>query len=64
MARPIEILLIEDNAADVALTKAALRGHKLTNDLQVAIDGEQAVQMLRRTRERCIHGVLRLPLFL
>jgi len=46
--RPIEILLVEDNAADVRLTEEAFREGKITNDLHVVTDGEQAMQFLRR----------------
>ena len=45
---PIEILLVEDNAADVRLTKEALREGKVRNNLSVARDGQEAVRMLRR----------------
>jgi CheY-like chemotaxis protein len=47
-ARPIEILLVEDNAADVRLTIEALREGKVRNHLAVARDGEEALAMLRR----------------
>lgn len=47
-AKPIEILLVEDNPGDVDLTKAALRRSKLATHLSVARDGEQALAMLRR----------------
>ena len=46
--RPIEILLVEDNAADVRLTQEALREGKVRNNLQVARDGEEALAILRR----------------
>lgn len=49
LGRPIEILLIEDNAADVRLTQEALREGKVRNNLTVARDGEEALQMLRRS---------------
>jgi two-component system response regulator len=42
----VEILYIEDNAADVELTLAALRRHKLTNRIQVARDGAEALDFL------------------
>lgn len=46
--RPIEILLVEDNPGDVRLTKEALKEGKVRNNLQVAEDGEEALEFLRR----------------
>jgi two-component system, chemotaxis family, response regulator Rcp1 len=46
--RNMEILLVEDNAADVRLTQEILRKSKTPCNLHVARDGEQAMQMLRR----------------
>ena len=48
---PIEILLVEDNAADVRLTREALREGKVRNNLSVARDGEEALAFLRRDGE-------------
>jgi len=42
----IEILLVEDNEADVELTIHALRQHKLAERIQVARDGEEALDYL------------------
>lgn len=47
-ARPLEILLVEDNLADVRLTEEALKDNKVANRLHVAGDGEQAMAFLRR----------------
>lgn len=44
----IDILLVEDSPADVRLTREALRGAKLINRLTVAIDGIEAMAMLRK----------------
>jgi CheY-like chemotaxis protein len=44
----IEILLVEDNAADVRLTQEALKEGKVRNNLTVARDGEEALEILRR----------------
>jgi two-component system response regulator len=41
-----EILLVEDNLADVELTVHALRQEKLANAIQVARDGEEALDFL------------------
>ncbi len=42
----IEILLVEDNAADVELTLHALRQEKLANKIEVVGDGEEALEFL------------------
>jgi chemotaxis family two-component system response regulator Rcp1 len=44
----IEILLVEDNPADVRLTQEALREGKVKNNLHVARDGVEALAFLRR----------------
>ena len=44
--RKIEILLVEDNAEDVELTLHALRKENLANSIQVARDGEEALDFL------------------
>lgn len=46
--QPIEILMAEDNPADVRLTREALRDAKLSNNLTVVPDGEEALAYLRR----------------
>ncbi len=48
MAPPnhIEVLLVEDNAADVVLIRRALAGEPFPITIHVAADGEQAVDML------------------
>jgi len=46
--KPIDILLVEDNAADVRLTQEVLRERKRKNNLMVARDGEEALLMLQR----------------
>jgi chemotaxis family two-component system response regulator Rcp1 len=45
--RPIEILLVEDNAGDVRLTREALHDARVSNRLSVAKDGVEAMAMLR-----------------
>lgn len=45
----IDILLVEDNPGDVRLTQEALSGGKLKNHLYVAMDGEEAMDFLRRS---------------
>jgi CheY-like chemotaxis protein len=46
--RPIHILLIEDNPADVRLTREALTEAKVLNTLHVMVDGVAALAFLRR----------------
>jgi CheY-like chemotaxis protein len=48
--RPIEILIVEDNAADVRLTIEALRDGKIHNRLYHAQDGIEALSILRPDR--------------
>ncbi|MBN1868713.1 response regulator [Candidatus Sumerlaeota bacterium] len=45
---PIEILLVDDNPADVRLTLEALREDKIYNNVHVVGDGEEALAFLRR----------------
>jgi len=45
---PIEILLVEDNLADVRLTQEALKEEKLYNNLSVVNDGVEALAFLHR----------------
>jgi len=44
----MEILLIEDNPSDVALTRLAMKACKVTSQLHVAGDGVEALAFLRR----------------
>ena len=46
--RPVEILLVEDNPADVALTEEALQDSKMLNNLTVVNDGAEAMEYLHR----------------
>jgi len=48
---PIQILLVEDQPADVRLTKEILADGKVAKDVHVATDGEQAMAFLRRQGE-------------
>src|ERR1019366_8594332 len=45
---PVEILLVEDNPADVRLTREALNSDRLWNNLSVTKDGVEAMAYLRR----------------
>ncbi|MEI6217691.1 MAG: response regulator [bacterium] len=46
--KPIEIMLVEDDAGDVRLTMEALKGAKVLNHLSVVGDGVEAMAFLRR----------------
>ncbi len=47
MARKaIEILLVEDNPNDVELTLHALRSNNISNEIRVARDGEEALELI------------------
>ena len=48
LGRQIEILLVEDNAADVDLTRDFFKDLKVLNRLHVAGDGEAGLAFLRR----------------
>ena len=48
IARPIEILLVEDNPGDVRLTLEALRDGRLRNHMSIVGDGVEALAFLRR----------------
>ncbi len=42
----IEILLVEDNEDDIELAIQALKKHNLANSIEIARDGEQALQFV------------------
>ena len=48
MSNPIEILLVEDNPGDVRLIKEVFKDAKIFNSMQVAYDGEAAMDILRK----------------
>jgi CheY-like chemotaxis protein len=43
---PVEILLVEDNPNDVALTLHAFKKNHLTNDIHVVRDGAEALEFI------------------
>ena len=53
----VRILLAEDNRADAILVRHALTTHRVTGELHIVIDGEEAF----RTIDRIDHGLLDLP---
>ncbi len=46
--KPINILLVEDNPADIRLTREVLKEGKIKNNLSVVMDGEEALLFLRK----------------
>ena len=48
----MQILLVEDSAADVRLTQEALRDAKILNELHVTRDGVEAMDFLQRRGDR------------
>ena len=46
--RSVEILLVEDNPADVLLMKEALQEGKMSNNLHIAGNGDEAMDFLRK----------------
>lgn len=52
-ARPVEILLVEDNPADIRLTQEGLKEGKVANRLHAVVDGSAALDFLYRRGE---HG--------
>ena len=46
MTDGVEILLVEDNPNDLKLTLHAFKQHNLANQIQVARDGEEALEFL------------------
>lgn len=47
-SRMIEILMVEDNPADVRLTEEAFKDAKMANHMNVVVDGEEAMSFLRQ----------------
>jgi chemotaxis family two-component system response regulator Rcp1 len=50
-AKPVDILLVEDNPGDVRLAKEALKECKIDNTVYVAQDGIEALAFLRKEGE-------------
>lgn len=57
--RNLEILLVEDNPNDVELTLHALKKHKLANDIEVARDGVEALDLLFGEGQHSGEGIVR-----
>ncbi|MCL4473713.1 MAG: response regulator [Actinobacteria bacterium] len=50
-SKPVDILLVEDNPADIRLTQEALKECKMVNTLNVVTDGVEAIAYLMREGE-------------
>lgn len=48
---PVQILLVEDNLADVEMTREMLEESKIANEVHVVGDGDSAIAFLRREGE-------------
>lgn len=48
IVQPLEILLVDDDAGDVELTRESLSDSKLAINMSVAVDGVEAMEFLRR----------------
>ncbi len=48
MSTPIEILLVEDNPAEVRLTVEGLKEARIANNLNAIMDGQSAIDYLER----------------
>jgi len=46
--QPVDILLVEDNPADIRLTREALKENKMVNKLSVVVDGVEALNYLHK----------------
>ena len=47
ISRPISLLLVDNNAADVRCAQEALRDGKIQNEMQIVADGQEALRYLR-----------------
>ena len=47
LQKPFEILLVEDNPGDVRLTQEALKQSDIPTNVNIAVDGEQAVDYVQ-----------------
>jgi CheY-like chemotaxis protein len=54
MKNPVKILLIEDNLGDIRLIEEVFKDAQIDNQMQVALDGEMAMEMLRKEGEHSL----------
>lgn len=59
--KPVRIMLVEDNPADVELTTRALEKGQITNDVVIARDGQEALDILTDPKEE-LPGLILLDL--
>lgn len=57
-----QIMLIEDNPGDIRLMREAFKDCQLCNDLMVAEDGRQGVDMLRQLADHALPDLILLDL--
>ncbi len=50
LGRPVEILLVDDNFADIDLMKEGLQQANVHHNLQLAMDGVEAMALLRKEK--------------
>jgi chemotaxis family two-component system response regulator Rcp1 len=50
LGRPVEILLVDDNFADIDLMKEGLQQAKVHHNLQIAMNGVEAMALLRKEK--------------
>ena len=58
---PVEILLVEDNPADVELTFRGLKKHKLANNVYVVKDGADALEYIFATGQYAGRNIEDIP---
>jgi two-component system, response regulator len=57
----LDIILVEDNPADIEMTLEALQENNLTNRVKVLKDGEEAVNYIFRQGEHSDYGICEHP---
>lgn len=61
MTNQIEILYVEDNPSDVELTMHAFKKNHLANNILVARDGEEAIELIFGKEPEANGGLLHVP---
>ena len=57
----LDIILVEDNPADIEMTLNALQENNLANRVKVLKDGEEAISYIFRQGEHCDYGICEHP---
>lgn len=60
--KEVHILLVDDNEGDIILTKEALKEAKIKNNISVAMDGQEALDVLRGTAENLLPDLILLDI--